>query len=203
VRGVFTGAGVASSWRLELPKAVNDLDYGSLLDVKLTFYYQARFDADLRAAVLAELAALPSINAGQRAVPLRWLYPDAFFRLQDTGTLTITLGAADFPRSQASPVLTSIGVVVATDGTVPAAGIAVDLGTPGHPAAVRATTAAGGIVSGTAGAWVPLGTGSAFGDYTLAIPAAANPALVHDGALDLGPIGNVALVLGYSFTPRA
>jgi hypothetical protein len=203
VRGVFTGAGVASSWRLELPKAVNDLDYGSLLDVKLTFYYQARFDADLRDAVLASLAALPSINAGQRAVPLRWLYPDAFFRLQDSGSLTITLGTGDFPRSQASPQLTSIGIVLATDGSVSADGIAVDLATPGHPAPVRATTAAGGIISGTSGSWLPLGTGPAFGAYTLSIPADANPGLVTDGVLDLAPIGNVALVLGYSYTARA
>src|SRR5581483_10381297 len=29
---IFQGAGVASSWRLELPKSVNDLNYGALTD---------------------------------------------------------------------------------------------------------------------------------------------------------------------------
>jgi hypothetical protein len=197
VRGTFTGAGVASSWRLELPKGVNDLDYGALTDVKLTLYYRTRFDPVLRDQVLTQLAAQPSINAGQRAVPLRWLYPDAYFRLQDTGTTTVTLRPADLPRSQGNPKLTSIGVVVATDGSVPASGLTLTLATPGHPAPVAATTAAGGVISGTAGAWLPLGTGNLLGDYTIAVPAGSNP------TLDRAALSNVALVLGYTFTPRS
>src|SRR5262249_46653522 len=81
---VFQGAGMASSWRLDLPKAINDIDYGALTDVRLTFYYKARYDPDLRDSVLATLAALPGITARQRSLPTRWVFPDAFFHFQDT-----------------------------------------------------------------------------------------------------------------------
>ena len=64
-------AGVASSWTLELPKGINDIDYGALTDVRLTFYYKARFDPDLRATVLAQLAALPGFTGRQRSLPTR------------------------------------------------------------------------------------------------------------------------------------
>ena len=55
---IFEGAGVASSWHLELPKAVNDIDYGALQDVRIIFYYQARFDTVLKSRVLAHLSSL-------------------------------------------------------------------------------------------------------------------------------------------------
>ena len=49
-RRIFEGAGVASSWTLELPREVNEIDYGSLIDVRLTFTYQARYDPEPQAA---------------------------------------------------------------------------------------------------------------------------------------------------------
>ena len=80
--GVFQGAGLASTWTLALPKDVNQqLDFNALVDVRLTFTYRARFDPDLRASVLAELAARPGIHARQRPFPLRWVFADAFFRV--------------------------------------------------------------------------------------------------------------------------
>lgn len=203
VRGIFQGAGVCSSWRLQLPKAVNEIDYGALTDVRLTFTYRARFDPGLQDQVLAELAARPRVNDRQRALPLRWLYPDAWFRLRETGELRLTLTPSDFPRSQTGPVLTSVGLSVATDGTVPVAGIAVELGTPGRPAVARASTAADGSIGSDSGPWAPLATGSALGDYVLRVPRNGNPGLVRDGRLDLAPLTGVALLLGYSFTPRS
>src|SRR5262249_2333287 len=77
--GIFEGAGVASSWRLDLPKEVNDIDFGALTDVVLTFVYAAGFDPDLAARVRAELASRPGRTTRQSALPLRWLYPDLFF----------------------------------------------------------------------------------------------------------------------------
>ena len=129
---IFQGAGVASSWRLELPRAINDIDYGALTDVRVTFYYKARFDPDLRDRVMAQLATHPGANSRQRGIPLRWIYPDAFFHFQDTGQLNLTLRASDFRRDESAPVLTDIGVLVATDGSVPASGLNVALSTPGH-----------------------------------------------------------------------
>jgi hypothetical protein len=199
---IFEGAGVASAWTLELPKAVNDINYDALTDVRLTFYYKARFDPGLRDRVIAQLASLPGINTRERGIPLRWIYPDVFFRFQDTGTLNFSLRASDFRSNETNPVLTSIGVLIATDGTVPPGGLKVALATPTRAAVTATTDASGGFVSATGNAWEPLAAGTVLGDYSISLSAADNPALVVDGALNLRPIVNVVLVLGYSFTPR-
>jgi hypothetical protein len=201
---IFQGAGVASSWTLSLPKGINDIDYGALTDVRITFYYKSRFDPALRDTVLAQLAARPGFTSRQRGIPLRWLYPDAFFQFQNTGRLDLSLAASDFPYDQRAPVLTDIGVQVATDRTVPAAGLKVALATPAHAATVMATLDAnGGFSSAATNAWAPLVGGTAIGDYALVITAADNPTLVKNGALVLAPVITIGLLIGYSFTPRA
>jgi hypothetical protein len=201
---LFQGAGLTSSWRLELPKEVNDLDYGALLDVRLTFYYKARFDPGLAARVKTQLATLPGFTSRQRAIPLRWLYPDAFFSFQDAGTLAMTLRARDFPHNETNAVLDTVGVLVATDGSVPASGLVVGLATPGK-ASVKATTDASGAAdSSTAGSpYAALPGGALLGDYAVTLAAADNAALAPGGNLDLSPVVNVVLLLAYTFTPRA
>ena len=203
-RSMFQGAGVASSWELSVPKAINDIDYGALTDVRITFYYQARFDPNLHDRVLKHLASLPGVNARQRALPMRWIYPDAFFAFRRSGTLGITLQASDFRANETKPVLTNIGVLVTTDGTVPASGITVSLATPVHAAALSAVTdATGSFASATGNAWAPLAAGTVLGAYQIAILQAGNAALVKGGALDLTPIVNITLLFAYSFTPKS
>jgi multidrug efflux pump subunit AcrA (membrane-fusion protein) len=199
---VFQGAGVASSWTLDVPKAINDIDFGALTDVRLTFYYKARFDPNLRASVLAQLNALPGFTGRQRSLPTRWIYPDAFFHFQDTGELDFTLRQRDFRSNETKPVITSIGLLVATDGTVPPGNLKVALTTPTKSATVGTTDAKGSIIS-DAGVWKPLASGTALGDYKLGMKAGDNPQLVKNGVLSLGPITNLVLMLGYTFTPKA
>jgi receptor-binding and translocation channel-forming TcA subunit of Tc toxin len=200
---VFEGAGVASSWRLELPRGVNDIDYTSLTDVRLTFTYKARFDPVLKDTVLAELAALPGVNNRQRSLPLRWLYPDAFFRFQKTGTLDFTLRAADFRRNETDPNLTGLALLLVTDGSVPSAGITLSLETPAHPAGAKAVTdAQGSIEAAPANPWNALANGATRGNYVLAVSAADNPGLVKAGVLNLTPIVNLVLILEYTYKPR-
>jgi hypothetical protein len=201
---VFQGAGVASSWLLELPKAINDLDYGALLDVRLTFYYKARYDPDLATLVKAQLATRPGINSRQRGLPLRWVVPDAFFGFQDTGQLPITLGPQDFPHNETAPVLASVGILVATDGGLSPQGLKVGFATPAHPQPILLATDAAGAASSIAGGspWTPLVGGTALGNYLVTILAADNPALAPGGRLDLSQILNVVLLMAYSFTPR-
>jgi hypothetical protein len=199
---VFEGAGLASTWRLEVPKAINDIDYGAITDVRLTFYYKARFDPDLRDRVLATLASRPAFTARQRGIPLRWLYPDAFFKFQDTGELKITLRPRDFPHDESAPVLTQIGALVVTDGSIQAGGLKVSLSTP-TVAGATAQADSGGVIGSDAGSpWAPLARGTAIGDYVLKMTAADNPALVSNGKLRLAPVVNIALILGYTFAPR-
>jgi tetratricopeptide (TPR) repeat protein len=200
--GIFAGAGVVSSWHLDLPPAVNDLDYALVTDVQLTFTYEARFDPALVGRVKNLIATQPGAHDSQRGIPLRWLYPDLFFRFQDTGTFTLNLVSADFPLNERLPVLTSVGLL-AVPGA-PSSGLVVDIATPGR-AAVKGTAGADGSVSSATAAspLVALTAGTALGDYTITVNAADNPTWIADGKLDLGRIGNLVLIIGYSYTPRA
>jgi len=199
-RRVFEGAGVASTWTLDLPPAVNDLDYDAITDVRLTFTYEARFDSDLKARVLTDLAALPSLHERQRPVPLRWLFPDAFFSFYTTGVLEIELEPGWFPRPERQPTLQSLGMLVVTTPGDRRGGIVGSVKAPGL-ATTSVTTGADGTVdaddlAGVSGA-------PAAGVYRIEVTAADNPDWVTNGALDLDAIDNIALILGYSFTPRA
>jgi len=202
---IFEGAGVASTWHLELPKAINDIDYGALLDVRLTFYYQARYDPGIAAAVSQQLAGRPGFTARQRAIPLRWIYPDAFFAFQAAGTLSFSLAPRDFRNNETQPQLTAVGVVIATDGSVTAGGLNVGLATPASAVPVTATLDGNGLAdSGTSGSpWAPLAAGTALGGYTITLAAADNPTLAPGGTLNLAPIVNIALLMNYTFTPRS
>lgn len=194
---VFQGAGVASTWRLEVPRGSNDLDFGALTDVRVTFYYQARFDPDLREAVRAQLATRPGVHAKDLALPLRWLYPDAYFRFQDTGNLRLSLANSDFPANEEVPTLTAVGILLATTGGASPGGITVVVKTPAHPAVTAMTDATGAVSSDSGGPLTPLASGTAVGEYVVEIPEAANP------ALDRSTLANVVLLLGYAYTPRA
>jgi hypothetical protein len=199
-RGLFEGAGLASTWTLALPPEINELDYDSLVDVRLTVTYRARFDPDLRATVLADLAARPAAHQRQRPFPLRWVYADAFFAFYSTGVLGFSLTASDFAATETQPVLTDLGLVVATTPHVRSTGIVLRVTAP-DSAAVTVTTDADGSVQAADLAGAVTGQ-SALGDYRIELTAADNPSWVTDGSLVLDEIDNVALVLGYSFTPR-
>jgi hypothetical protein len=199
-RRVFEGAGVASSWTLELPRNVNDLDYDAITDVRLTFSYEARYDRALHDRVLAELAALPALDERQRPLPLRWLFPDAFFSFYDTGVLTFELDPLWFPRSELDPKMLSLGLLAVTTPSSRRDGIVLKVKAPGT-AEAKVTTAADGTVdaadlAGVAGK-------PATGEFRIALDAADNPTWVSaHGTLELDPTDNLALILGYSFNPR-
>lgn len=196
---IFQGAGVASSWTLELPKEINDLDYEAITDVRLTFTYEARFDPDLRDRVLAELRARPTVNERQRPLPLRWLFPDAFFSFYADGVLEFALGARDFPAPQTDPVLGGLSLVLTATPRASAGGVVLAVTAPGR-AAVTVTTAADGTV---AAADLAAATGgSALGEWRIELRAADNPGLVVLDRLALDHIDNLAVLLSYAFTPR-
>ncbi len=201
---IFEGAGVCSTWTLAIPPSENDIDYGALTDVQVTFSYDARYDPTLSAQVIAALAGRPGAASSQQGIPIRWVYPDAFFAFQNSGSMSISLAQRDFPFNQRSPAITSIGVVVSTVGGLPTNGLKVQLATPAHAAAISAPTDVNGVIDSTVAAspWLPLATGSALGAYTITMTVADNPPLVQGGKLSLSGIGNIALVLGYSYTPR-
>jgi hypothetical protein len=198
-RRVFEGAGLASSWTLELPKEVNTLDYQAIVDVRLTFTYQARFDPDMRALVLAELTARPQANQRQRPYPLRWLFPDAFFTFYGSGVLSLSLGRGDFAATETDPVLAELSLIVVTTPRARSGGLVLRVGSPGKPS-VAVTTATDGTVAVTD--LTALAGGTAIGDYRIELRAADNPSWATAGILALSAIDNIALVLSYTFTPR-
>ena len=198
--GIFEGAGLASTWTLALPPEVNELDFNSLLDVRLTFTYRARFDPELRSSVVTELAGRPSIDQRQRPFPLRWVFADAFFAFYANGVLDFALGTGDFAATETKPVLTDLSLVAATTPHAKAGGVVLTVTAPGA-APISVTTAADGTVPASALAGGVTGQ-SAIGRYRIELDAADNPGWVTGGALDLSAFDNIALVVGYSFTPR-
>ncbi|MDQ2757972.1 MAG: hypothetical protein M3Y71_15695 [Actinomycetota bacterium] len=198
--GIFEGAGIASAWTLSLPPGVNDLDFATLTDVRLTVTYRARFDPDLRAGVLAELAARPQVHERMRPLPLRWTVADAFFAFYGSGVLDFSLGRGDFAVTEYQPVLTTLSLVCATTPRTRIEGIVLKVTAPGSTP-VTVTTGPDGVVEAAALAGAVTGQ-AALGDYRIELAAADNPGWVTDGHLTLDDIDNIALVLGYSFTPR-
>ena len=199
-RRVFQGAGLASTWTLDLPPAINTLDYSTLTDVRLTITYQARYDPDLRTAVLAELAGRPGATSRTRPVPLRWLFPDAFFSFYTTGVLAFSLARSDFAGNESNPTLTGLSLVAVTTPASRSAGLVLAVTAPGAQP-ITVTTAADGTVATTALAAACTGQ-SAIGAYGITLAAAGNPGWVSSGALALDDIANIAMVIDYSFTPR-
>ncbi|MDN7676662.1 hypothetical protein QZM22_30335 [Burkholderia oklahomensis] len=202
--GIFEGAGVASSWTLSLPPALNDINYGTLTDVVLTFIYEARFDPRLVQPVLAQLASRPGYYNRERSIPLAWLYPDLFYGFVSTGALTLNLSAADFPIDQTAPTVTAASLLVAMKPGTPASNVTIALTAPGK-GAISGTTGATGAISsqGAGSAWAGVTGGSALGDWTLTLSAAANPSLAPGGKLDLSSLINLVLVIDYAFKPRS
>jgi len=202
--GIFEGAGVAGSWTLSLPPAVNDINYGTLTDVVLTFLYEARFDPQLVQPVLSGLAARPGYYARELAIPLAWMYPDLFYGFVSSGTLTLNLAASDFPLNQTNPTVSAVSLLAnMASGTSPA-GITITLTAPGMSAVTGVTDSTGTITSqGTSSTWAGAVGGPALGSWTIMLPAASNPALAQSGQLSLSALINLVLILDYSFQPRS
>jgi len=200
--GLFEGAGVASTWTLELPRGTNDLDYRMLTDVRITFYYTAKYDDGLAAEVRERLSAIAGITARSRTFPLRFAFPDAFFHFQDTGELAFTLTPFEFRQNETNVLIDDIALLVVPEPGMSAEGLVVRLSTPAHPDAIAATAnASGAIVSAPGHPWAAI-AGSGIGDYRIEIRAADNPG-VAAGTLRLERLENLVLLLSYTFTPRS
>jgi hypothetical protein len=196
---VFQGAGLASAWRLELPPQLNDIDYQTLTDVRITFHYQAYFDPRLRESMLQELAARPDAHERQLGLPLRWLYPDAFFAFYVDGVLEIPIEAAMFSPNQLSPTVKGVGLIIVTAPDERASGISLQVSAPNGEQLAVTTDEHGSVPVAALDA---LAGSDITGTWRIALDAADNPGWVTDGRLDLDAIRNIALILNYTFTPR-
>lgn len=200
---IFEGAGVAGTWELEMPPSANDLDFSSITDVRLVFYYRAKFDPILGENMKAQVAALAGVTQRARNIALRYVYPDLYFGFQKTGQLAFTLSPLDFPFNELDPQISAFGLVLMPNPGVDPTGWTVRCATPGHTVPVAAQAdAQGQIVVGAEHPWDSFTGSTALGDYLIEMTAADNPMLVQDGTLNLRPIRNIVLLITYDYTPR-
>lgn len=190
--GVFEGAGLASTWTIEFPPEANDIDYEFVVDVELTFHYEAGFDrqleVDLRSAPLP-----PEATRASTAFSLRWDLPDRFFVLQSTGASELEIGPEYLPRHHLDPIVRSVSVqLLGADGPL-GAGIDVGIGAPGV-AEIAVQSNADGRVESANPALAPLaGQKVTEGVWTISLPG--DPAVRAD-------VYDVLLFIEYDYTPR-
>ncbi|PEZ06746.1 hypothetical protein CN326_09720 [Bacillus sp. AFS018417] len=200
---IFEGAGVESTWTLEIPKATNDLDFYSITDIRITFYYNAFYDQTLEGAVKEQLASFTGATVRQKSIPLRWAYPDVFFHFQDTGKLAFSLDSIDFPFNEQNPQIRKLAMMLITEPGMNPSNWKIRFGVPGHAEPVAASpNEKGEIVAASGHPWEPLVTGKAIGDYLIEIRAEENPDLVENGVLKLNKIRNIIFILEYEYKPR-
>jgi hypothetical protein len=124
VLDVFENCGVASGWTLEIPKYCNDLNYETVTDIKVVFYYTARFYAPLETTVKA---ALPNSGVQSLVIPFRILFPDEYFNFLDSGELSFDFLESDFPYNQSDLEVVNLSLRVKTSDGVPNTGISLHL----------------------------------------------------------------------------
>lgn len=191
---VFQGAGVSGSWVLEVPAELNELDFRTLVDVRMTFYYRAFYSESLARMVRTRLEGKDS-HQRSTSVSLRWLFPEAFFQFLDSGETQFELTDQDFAANQLDPQLARVSLLVSTRPGAVLGNLEFGLAVPGHPDAIFARPNAQGIITpADAPAWQDLGKGPALGAYRLCVGQPHGP--LADAIADL------VLILDYRFTPR-
>ncbi len=193
LRGIFEGAGAASTWELELPIRSNDLDYALISDVRMTLYYTAFYDPQLDRWI----RSLPVPTEDLRrniSFPLRRRFPDQYFAFQNEGLLEWNLLDIDFPLNQLNPQIQEIALqLIWEEGERRA--VEINFATPSHTGGVNATTnATGRALSRDSGPLAPVASGSAVGQYALRIN------LPEGSQQDLLKIQDVILFLSYEYT---
>jgi hypothetical protein len=190
MRALFEGNSVASGWTLEAPRALNDVDLNLIFDIRLVLYFECLFDGDL----FAQDAQPPAVNFDRtRALHLRQHFPDAYYRLRETGQAMLELAARDFPRNQQQPVLQSLALAFVPAGDASLAGVDLAVQYPGQGAPVNVTISDRQMVTKDS---LPVNGGpSALGQYRIELDAAQ---VARKDEID-----DLILVLDYRYTPAA
>ncbi|MFI5495923.1 hypothetical protein [Actinoplanes sp. NPDC051859] len=183
---VFEGVGMASGWVLRFPPEINDVDFRFIVDVQVTFHYEAQFDR----ALATEIAARPVPAEALRASTSFSLgndFPDRFYLWQNAGTATITVGPEHLPHQHLDPKVRGISLQLLGAGSVP-----LTITAPGGATATVTPDATGRVPSSDP-ALAALTTGAVGGEWGIA--TTANPA-------DRATVENILLFIEYDFTPR-
>jgi hypothetical protein len=196
VRGLFQGLGLGGTWQLHLPRRSNAIDLNRIFDIRLLFYYKAKFDAQLRADTLAR-PLRPDELVEQRTWSMRFDFPGAWYAFYRDGTAAFRLTPAQLPGNQRDFTTQQVRFRVLPTAGVTPAGIGLRITAPGG-VTVDATTDAAGIVSTDQPELAPLAGIGLLGEWTVQVTGGA-PLLDADGEPDFTRIDNLQAGVDYQF----
>ena len=195
IRGLFQGLGVGGSWQLHLPRRSNDFDFRRIFDIRLVFYYKAKYDPGLRTTVLA-LPVRPGELTRQRNLTLRYDFPASWYAFYTAGVAAFNYEQHRFPANQTNFQTEVVRFRVMTNDGVDASGIALEITRPGG-AALTAVTDADGLVSSEDAALSSLSGVSPIGDWQVSVTGGAT--LMGAEGLDFALVHNIQISIDYSF----
>lgn len=197
-RGLFEGNGVGGTWSLELPKRSNNFDYRLITDVRLVFYYTARYSFILKENVLNR-APLPGEMIHVRDFALRYDFPEVWYSFLKTKEMTLDVAPNLLPRNEQQFKTEKTAIQILTAEGVSASGIEITLTLPGKNPVTMTTDANGAIETKTNNALAAVMGGDFLGKWTLTIVPPVNCPLLKDEGLDPTKILNISIINQYEF----
>lgn len=197
---IFENSPVSTSWVFELNPAANDIILNYITDIKLVIYYESFFEAGLKPKVLEELA-VTQMNAGRRAVALRYELFDEFFAFQDTGEVTFTLRSTMLPFYHLEPRVRELTFLVETDEGVSAGNLVIVVSAADGTSATQTTTAEGALSTGGSNALNAFIGKPWLQEWKITIPREQNQAR-FDAGFAWSQVSNIVMTAEYEFTPR-
>ncbi|UOB07645.1 hypothetical protein MQE23_00425 [Streptomyces sp. HP-A2021] len=191
---LFENLGPQGNWSLTLPGSANDLDFSSISDIGLVYY----FDADLDLSLAAHTRALYG-DQGARSFVLssRFQYPDEWYRLDAERSVDFEVLTERLPRFVTQPALSAFAVrLVPTAGQPAPVGLSLTVTRASDASSITVVTEAGGAVIGDGTTMAP------FTAWQGASPADTFTVAFTDGAPPAG-LADVQLAISYGFTYRA
>lgn len=195
IRGLFQGLGVGGTWQLHLPRRSNDFDFRRIFDIRLAFYYKAKYDPGLRTTVLA-LPVRPGELTRQRNLTLRYDFPASWYAFYADGLAVFKYERHRFPANQTNFQTEVVRFRVMTNEGVDNAGIELQITAPGG-AALTVTTGAGGLVSSEDAALSALAGVTPIGDWQVSVISGAS--LMGADGLDFARVHNIQFSIDYTF----
>ena len=207
IRGVFEDAGLASMWTLEVPRGTNDLNYDTIRDIRLVFYFESFYDENLAALITA---GLPAEGTWQRSYSLATEFPDAFFRFQDTGELNFDSRSGDYPLHHAELEIGSLTMLALPEaGRDAAVRARLKREADPEPDEFETDSETGIFASDPVAVNNPLNQfigGSPLGDWVFSMDFESNPDFVDNGLGGRPPrivgINDIVLNVQYSYQRR-
>jgi hypothetical protein len=191
---LFENLGPQGNWTLTIWPSANDLDFGSISDVTLVFYFDADHDSELE----THTRALYGRQGGRSFVrSARMHEPDEYFRLERDRQVSFHVLPAQLPAWVTAPELTGLTVrLQGADGSPPLGARTLTVSRASDGASVTAATNTDGVLIGDATTMAP------FDAWLHDSPVDTFTVAFADGD-DLAPILDVHLFLSYRFTYRA